>query len=78
MTNQNKKPIKMISLSKKIKKTYRQMSKYVPNSSNLTKSHLKSLEEYKNMYKESITDSDKFWDKIAKENFFWKKKWDKV
>ncbi len=38
---------------------------------------IKSLEEYKKAYKESVDNPDKFWGTIA-ENFQWRKKWDKV
>lgn len=41
------------------------------------RAHINSMEEYKRMYEESITDPDGFWSKIA-ENFTWFKKWDKV
>ncbi|MEO6328493.1 MAG: acetate--CoA ligase [Ginsengibacter sp.] len=38
---------------------------------------IKSLEQYKEAYQESVKDPEKFWAEIA-ENFTWKKKWDKV
>ena len=38
---------------------------------------IRSLEEYQKAYKESVEDPDKFWSGIA-ENFYWRKKWDKV
>lgn len=38
---------------------------------------LKSLEEYKKAYKESVESPEMFWANIA-ETFVWKKKWDKV
>jgi acetyl-CoA synthetase len=39
--------------------------------------HIKSLEEYERLYKESIDDPDKFWSRIASE-LHWFKKWDTV
>src|SRR5271155_2076813 len=39
--------------------------------------HIQSLEEYEDLYKESISDPDKFWSRIASE-LHWFKKWDKV
>ena len=39
--------------------------------------HIKSLEEYERLYKESVDDPDKFWSRIASE-LHWFKKWDKV
>ena len=41
------------------------------------KAWIKSLDEYKEMYKRSIEDPDGFWSEVA-ESFFWYKKWDKV
>ena len=38
---------------------------------------IKSLEAYKEAYKKSIEDPEKFWSNIA-EHFLWKRKWDKV
>jgi acetyl-CoA synthetase len=38
---------------------------------------IKSYEQYKEMYDESVKDPDKFWGKLA-EDFHWYKKWDKV
>ena len=39
--------------------------------------HIKSLDEYERIYKESVDDPDKFWARIASE-LHWFKKWDKV
>ena len=41
------------------------------------KAHIKSLEEYEALYKQSIEDPEKFWAGIAQE-LHWFKKWDKV
>ena len=38
---------------------------------------IKSFNEYKSAYKESVEDPEGFWEKIAN-NYVWKKKWDKV
>src|SRR4051812_9125223 len=38
---------------------------------------LKSFDEYKKAYQQSISDPDSFWADVAK-HFLWKKKWDKV
>jgi len=38
---------------------------------------INSLEEYHAVYKESITEPEKFWDSVA-ESFKWRKKWDKT
>jgi len=36
-----------------------------------------SLEQYKEQYQKSVTDPNSFWAEVA-ENFYWRKKWDKV
>lgn len=38
---------------------------------------IKSLQQYQEAYKKSLEDPEGFWEAIA-ENFFWRKKWDKV
>ena len=38
---------------------------------------IKSRQQYEQMYRESIDQPEKFWDKIASE-LHWFKKWDKV
>lgn len=43
-----------------------------PNASK--KAHVSSREQYDEMYKQSISDPDAFWGKIAK-SFYWKKEW---
>ncbi len=50
---------------------------YKPNAEFVAKAHIKSMDEYKKMYDESINDPDGFWGKVA-EDFTWFKKWDKV
>ncbi|HVX26448.1 MAG TPA: acetate--CoA ligase [Parafilimonas sp.] len=38
---------------------------------------IKSLEDYKQKYKESVEAPEKFWGDVA-DNFYWRKKWDKI
>lgn len=38
---------------------------------------IKSMDEYKTMYRKSVEDPEGFWGELA-ETFYWKKKWDKV
>ena len=38
---------------------------------------IKSLEEYQQAYQKSVEDPEGFWGNVA-ENFYWRKKWDKV
>ncbi len=42
------------------------------------KAYIKSYDEYKALWEESIADPDTFWAKIAEEQVTWFKKWDKV
>ena len=42
-----------------------------------SRAHIKSLEEYKAMYKRSIEDPEGFWAEIA-DDFYWKERWSKV
>lgn len=39
---------------------------------------IKSLEQYFKLYRKSIKKPNKFWGKIADDNFTWFQKWDKV
>ncbi|MBN1375235.1 MAG: acetate--CoA ligase, partial [Dehalococcoidia bacterium] len=49
---------------------------FPPSEEFVKNATIKSLDEYKKMYEESINDPEKFWGKLA-ENFHWYKKWDK-
>ncbi|MCB0510735.1 MAG: acetate--CoA ligase, partial [Bacteroidetes bacterium] len=40
--------------------------------------HIKSLEEYFQVYRKSVRHPEEFWAEIAEENFVWRKKWDRV
>ncbi len=42
------------------------------------RAHLKSLAEYRKLYRESVTSPEKFWGKRAKEELIWFKPWTKV
>ncbi len=50
---------------------------YQPPSELASRAHIKSFEQYKEMYERSINDPDGFWGDVANE-FHWEKKWDKV
>ncbi|HEQ79020.1 MAG TPA: acetate--CoA ligase [Euryarchaeota archaeon] len=50
---------------------------YQPSEAIAQNAHIKTMDEYKKMYQESIENPEGFWTKIA-ENFTWFKKWDKV
>jgi acetyl-CoA synthetase len=49
-----------------------------PPADFVKKAHIKSFEQYKQMYDRSIKDPDGFWGEIAEKNFYWKTKWTKV
>ena len=51
--------------------------KYYPPPSFVDKAHIKSFEQYQQMYQRSISDPDGFWAEVA-EQFYWQKKWDQV
>ncbi len=40
--------------------------------------HIKSLEEYFQVYRKSVQNPERFWEEIAEENFMWRKRWDNV
>ncbi|MFH1238584.1 MAG: acetate--CoA ligase [bacterium] len=42
------------------------------------KAHIKSMDEYERLYKESVENPEKFWGAQAEKNLDWFKKWDKV
>src|SRR6201993_375023 len=51
--------------------------KFAPPAEFSKQAHVKTLDEYERLYKESVDDPDKFWSRIASE-LHWFKKWDKV
>ena len=40
--------------------------------------HIKHLEEYYKVYRNSVREPEVFWEEIAEEHFSWRKRWDKV
>ncbi|MFC2128007.1 acetate--CoA ligase [Bacteroidota bacterium] len=40
--------------------------------------HIKHLEEYYKVYRNSVREPELFWEEIAEEHFIWRKRWDKV
>jgi acetyl-CoA synthetase len=40
--------------------------------------HIKSFEEYYQVYRKSVREPENFWEEIAEEHFIWRKKWDQV
>ena len=50
---------------------------YYPPESFAQKAHIKSFQQYQEMYQRSIEDPEGFWAEVAEE-FYWEKKWDQV
>ena len=50
---------------------------FPPESAFSERAHIKSMEQYRKMYQESIDDPEGFWSKMADE-FHWQQKWNKV
>jgi hypothetical protein len=48
---------------------------YPPPRSLSSNAEIKSLEEYKKLWRQSIDDPKKFWGDLAEREFFWSKKW---
>jgi len=60
-----------------IDSTLRENRVFPPPAEFSAKAHIKSLEEYETLYKQSIEDPEKFWAGAASE-LHWFKPWDKV
>ena len=50
---------------------------FSPSAEWTKESHINSLDQYKKIYKDSISNPDEFWSSIA-ERVHWYKKWEKV
>ena len=57
--------------------TLRELRVFPPPPEFSAKAHIKSLEEYESLYKQSIEDPESFWAGVAKD-LHWFKPWDKV
>ncbi len=60
-----------------IDSTLRENRVFPPSAEFSSQAHIKSLEQYEAMYRQSIEDPEKFWAEAAKE-LHWFKTWDKV
>jgi acetyl-CoA synthetase len=60
-----------------IDSTLQEQRKFEPAPEFQKKAHIKSLEEYERLYKESVEQPEKFWGDVANE-LHWFKPWDKV
>ena len=50
---------------------------FPPPAELAAKAHIKSMDQYRQMYERSIADPEGFWGEVA-EDFYWKQKWTKV
>jgi len=51
---------------------------FAPSKEVSERAHIKSMAEYKKIYKRSVEDPEGFWGEMAEKNLTWYKKWDKV
>ena len=65
-------------MEKEMKSMMKQDRIFYPPKELSEKAHIKSMDEYERLYKESIENPEEFWGKQAEENLTWFKKWDKV
>ncbi len=64
-------------INQDIDSTLRENRVFPPPPQFSAKAHIKSLDEYETLYKQSIEDPEKFW-AAAAEDLHWFKHWDKV
>src|SRR3984957_5984222 len=60
-----------------IDSTLNEQRKFAPPPEFSKQSHVKTLDEYEHLYRESVDEPEKFWSRIASE-LHWFKKWDTV
>jgi acetyl-CoA synthetase len=65
------------SHSTNIDSILQEQRKFPPPAQFSKHAHVKSMDEYERLYKESVDDPDKFWSRVASE-LHWFKKWEKV
>jgi len=51
---------------------------FKPSEKTKSRAYIKSMDQYKEMYEDSIKNPDEFWSKLANEYLSWYKKWDTV
>ena len=51
---------------------------FYPSSEIQSRAYIKSMEQYREMYEESIKNREEFWARMAEEHVDWFRKWDKV
>ena len=68
-------PYSIINLVKRVMASHITGEVYAPSLEVAKESHVRSMEEYREMYKRSVEDPVQFWSEIA-EQFYWKQKWE--
>jgi len=67
-----------MSDGKTIESVMEEVRRFPPSKEFSEQAHIKSLEQYQKMYKESVADPEGFWAKMASEELHWFAKWNKV
>ena len=67
-----------VAQSKNITSLSQEMRVFPPSKEFSKRAHIKSMAEYRKLYRESIKSPDKFWAKQAKNELVWFKPWKKV
>jgi len=65
-------------MSVEIESSMHESRTFPPDPNFVANARIKSMDEYKAMYDESINDPESFWGRMAEENLEWFKKWDSV
>ena len=65
-------------MKKELESTLREERTYYPPKELSAKAHIKSMEEYDRLYKESVQNPEGFWAEQAEKSLDWFKKWDTV
>jgi hypothetical protein len=62
----------------RVESVYMERRVFDPPKEFVEKAHIKSMEEYKELYKKSIEDPQGFWAEMAEEYLDWFKRWGKA
>ncbi|MFQ6102667.1 MAG: acetate--CoA ligase [Candidatus Glassbacteria bacterium] len=65
-------------MRKEITSVMKETRSFNPPEELSQRAHIKSLEEYEKLYRESIDDPDSFWGRLAEEQLEWFQRWEKV
>lgn len=65
-------------MSEEIRSTYQSADLFAPDPTFVSKAHVSSVEQYREMHRRSVEDPEGFWAEAAEEHVSWFKKWDRV